>query len=85
MSKTETTKVINNTNTMEGKQIDMVEIRQLRIALSLAGITCNDMAVVTMLKVLEKVKKLKGKFSVEDGVKIEIEVNAIFNPKTTKK
>jgi hypothetical protein len=69
---------------MKKKNVTIEEIRNLRIALSLSGITCNDMAVVTMLKVIEKHNKVGGKFSVEDGVAIEIEVNKIFNPKNKK-
>lgn len=43
----------------------------LRIGLSLAGITANDMAIETIWRVVEKIKEKGGQFAISDGVDIE--------------
>mgnify|MGYP003393201612 CR=1 FL=1 len=63
----------------------MTEIDNLRIALNLSGIGINNQLCDLILETQKKVKILKGKFSVEDGVKLQCENVEKYNPKTKEK
>lgn len=53
----------------------------LSVALNLVGIHCDHESARLAWKTFNKVNKLKGKFSVEDAVKIQLENDKIFNSK----
>lgn len=51
------------------------EISYLRIALALQKIPTTDEICDRIIETHERVKKLKGKFSVKDAVNIELSMN----------
>lgn len=57
------------------------QIQLRRIALGLSGLPCNDAAAETVLLVESEFERLKEKFSLKDGCKIEAYIHGKYNPK----
>lgn len=57
-------------------------VNHLKLALSLAGVSVQDDAVLeTLIRVFDGVEELKGDFSVRDVAKIKADVEALYKKK----
>jgi hypothetical protein len=60
------------------------KVSYMRIGLSLCEIGVNDAAAEIIVKTYEGILKKGGNFSIEDAVKIEVEVKGKYNKKTVE-
>lgn len=57
------------------------QVQALRICLGISGVPTNDMTAELILTIQSEMKKLKGNFSLHDGVRIEYCVQNYYKPK----